>query len=570
VPRLILALVGLVAFAAAVPSAAQVGSGRIAFERAGVGIYTVAPDGSGLFLLRPGPFGQPRWSPDGSRIAYTEFSGQGQVELHVMDADGTDDHTVATGDIRLSRRPWSPDGSRLAWGPVSAGEIYTVSASGADIRRITTDGAQKDAPTWSPTESQIAYAAALPGPPAQHGELFVARDDGSPPIQITRGNEELMQNGQPSWSPTGDAIAFLRTNGSRESAIYVVHPDGTELHRVVVVSARSSGEPAWSPDGSKITYTDAVNSGYERYGRGGQEIFIVNADGSGERRLTELAPRLAFDMTPTWSPDGDRIVFRRGRSSGPLSEPLLTMSPDGTCEGRIVEEDASDSPSWQAVPGGHALGEKSCRAVAVVGTMDPFGDESAAFVVGTITNDGTEPLTNVLLTISAPGHDLGFQLDNREPCLRRNSGFVCHIDRIGRGESRSVGVHGTARRVGRDKRGMDVALRVRFEVTADGPLLTTGRETDEVRLTARRCSARDPGRGRIDGTRFPDRVCGRRGADDIHPQGGKDFVYAGGGPDVINAWDEYGDVISCGPGRDLVIADRKDRVSRDCERVRRG
>jgi len=85
-----------------------------------------------------------------------------------------------------------------------------------------------------------------------------------------------------------------------------------------------------------------------------------------------------------------------------------------------------------------------------------------------------------------------------------------------------------------------------------------------------RCDTRDRGSGYIEGTRWGDRICGRRGADDIHPGYGKDYVYAGAGPDVIYARDIYGDVISCGPGRDRVFADRRDKVSKDCERVRRG
>ena len=83
------------------------------------------------------------------------------------------------------------------------------------------------------------------------------------------------------------------------------------------------------------------------------------------------------------------------------------------------------------------------------------------------------------------------------------------------------------------------------------------------------CSASDPGRGQIDGTRFPDRICGRRGVDVIDPLDGKDFVFAGAGPDRIFARDIYRDVIDCGRGKDVVFADRKDVVARDCEQVRR-
>ena len=116
----------------------------------------------------------------------------------------------------------------------------------------------------------------------------MASDDGTPPVQITSGGSGAVINAQPNWSPTGRSIAFLRRLGPDRPAIYLIHPDGTEQHRVVDIAWNSSGEPVWSPDGSQIAYTDAVNGGYTRFGPSGQEIFLVNADGSAVQRLTEL------------------------------------------------------------------------------------------------------------------------------------------------------------------------------------------------------------------------------------------------------------------------------------------
>ena len=559
-PRLIPALVGLVALLTAVPSAAQVGSGRIAYATDGSGIYTVAADGSQPVLLKSGNARQPRWSPDGSQIAFIDYTGIPLgVQLRVMDADGTDEHVVATDanweNIWLSEQPWSLDGSRVAWGPVprpttpispGEGDIYTASADGGDVRRITADGRPKEPPVWSPTAPQLAYAA---------------------PVQITSRGERSMSV-QPSWSPSGSSIAFVRTVDS-ESAIYVVHPDGTDLHRVVGFygpPAGTTGEPAWSPDGTKIAYSNAVHT----TGRwGGQELFLVNADGSDERQLTELAPRATSDAAPTWSPDGDQVVFRR-RASLPTNENLWTMNPDGTCESALAVTGAWESPAWQPVPGGPRIGSKSCRAVAIEATIPPEGKRSAVVVGGTVSNEGTEPLTNVLVTISPSRSDFSLEAVEGYACARRSEAFVCRIDRIGRGESRWVAVLGRARREGRDQSSRSMSLSARLSVTADGPLLATSRGTGYMFFTPGRCVTRDRGGGYIEGTRFPDRICGRRGADDIAPLGGKDYVYAGAGRDVINSRDRYGDVIWCGPGRDVVFADRKDKVSRDCERVRRG
>ncbi len=284
----------------ALPSAAApVGSGKIGYAIEVGSLYTVTADGRLPQPLRIGGasnrLSSPRWSPDGSKVTFTENRGVPyQIRLWVMNPDESNAHIVATGAIVLSPQPWSPDGSRIAWGPTgSAGDIYTASAAGGDVRRVTTDGLRKDPPVWSPTGSSLVYSAAFGDP--QRWELFVVDADGSGQGQVTGGGQGIVRNVQPSWSPDGTSIAFVRQVDS-ESAIYVVQPDGTQLHRLAEISGTSAGEPAWSPDGSTIAYTNGVNSGYSRYGfPPGQEIFVVNADGSGERRLTGLAPKLVAD-----------------------------------------------------------------------------------------------------------------------------------------------------------------------------------------------------------------------------------------------------------------------------------
>ena len=101
-----------------------------------------------------------------------------------------------------------------------------------------------------------------------------------------------------------------------------------------------------------------------------------------------------------------------------------------------------------------------------------------------------------------------------------------------------------------------VALRATFGATELEQLLPTRRESDSIAWRSFLCTSRDPGRGRIDGTRFPglpDRICGRRGRDLIYPLAGKDVVDAGNGNDIVYAVDGYLDRITCGRGRDLVL-----------------
>src|ERR1700694_1382746 len=133
----------------AVSSAAQVGSGKIAFTN-DAGIYTINPDGTAPTLLRAGMASRlGGWSPDGSQVAFTCYNGGAYNDrLIVMNADGSGEHVVTSGQIALGRHPWSSDGARVAWGPLpnTAGNIYTASAAGGGVRHMTVHGQGKEPP----------------------------------------------------------------------------------------------------------------------------------------------------------------------------------------------------------------------------------------------------------------------------------------------------------------------------------------------------------------------------------------------------------------------------------------
>ena len=174
-------------------------------------------------------------------------------------------------------------------------------------------------------------------------------------------------------------------------------------------------------------------------------------------------------------------------------------------------------------------------------------------------------MTNVMLEISAPGHDLGFSLGGGG-CTRETAGLFCESLRLGGGESREVTALAMARRVGLDQDSRAIPLQVQLHVTTQEDL----QRTDQLFFTPSRCVRLIGGTEDIStGRALPIRsaVVAERTRSILGS--GKDRVSAGAGPDVIYTRDGYRDVIACGLGRDLVIADRKDKVGRDCERVRR-
>jgi Tol biopolymer transport system component len=566
VARLILLAALVTGFIIAVPSGAQVGNGKIAYTigslgnpREGDGLYTVNADGSNRALLKSGNgFYSPRWSPDGSRVAFTDYYWDGSwphYRLLSMDADGSNERVVAAGigSIALSAQPWAPDGSRIAWGPfpASGGDIYTADAGGGDVRQLTFDGASdvKDSPAWSPTGSTLVYSRRLDGV----YRLFVVGADGSGPTQITSGDSP-QDDRVPTWAPSGDSIAFTRSY-----AVYVIHPDGTGARQV---SGDDGGvvlaPPMWSPDGTKLVYSTITECGRTCYRSG---IWAVDADGRNLRRLTEFG-----SSTPVWSPDGDRILF--------LGAGLTTMNPDGTCQVRINEDDVKNDPtvlpaSWQPVPGGPSAGRVHCNAISV-DTESVTNKPAAVLINAAVVNEGTEPLTQVTLVASAPSN-LSPAIAHLQGagCAIRRQQVTCLLSRLEPGARHSFSLRFDARRVPLGLGGDEAGHRIGLNASAAEQLLPTRREPAELEFSIARCTNRDQGAGTIYGTRAAEKICGRKGVDLIVPGTGSDFVQAGGGNDVINAVDSrsYTDRISCGRGRDRVIANRRDRVSPDCERV---
>jgi Tol biopolymer transport system component len=126
--------------------------------------------------------------------------------------------------------------------------------------------------------------------------------------------------------------------------IYIMNADGSDQTRLTVSGGAA---PSWSPDGRKIAFARSDGNG------GG--IWVMNADGSGQTQLT--FPPAADDDFPTWSPDGSKIAF--ARFSGGNYD-IWVMNADGSNQVDITNNPAEDiEPSWQ--PGGSKIAFRTNR-----------------------------------------------------------------------------------------------------------------------------------------------------------------------------------------------------------------
>jgi Tol biopolymer transport system component len=156
---------------------------------------------------------------------------------------------------------------------------------------------------------------------------------GAAPARVSA--TRFVGNDAPSWSPDGKRIVFTSFRHGR-GEIYVVNSDGSGQRRLTTNPA-ADDLAKWSPDGTRIAFVSGRD--------GNLEIYVMNADGTGQTRLTTDPDE---DFSPSWSPDGQRIVFRSNRDD---NGEIYVMSADGTGQTRLTFNTASDhSPAWG--PGG--------------------------------------------------------------------------------------------------------------------------------------------------------------------------------------------------------------------------
>ena len=226
--------------------------------------------------------------------------------------------------------------------PGTYGAIFTIQADGSGSRQVTRPpaGTTDFQPDWSPDGSRIVFERQFATKPY---EVWSVRPDGSDPQAIDPGcppgipKNQICEEAAPAWSPDGKRIAFnnaygrLKFIGGEEwievGAIAVMNADGSNRRQLTQLRRPTSSEdfePVWSPDGKRIAFV-RLNSTASPRDR--QAIFVMNADGTGIRRVTPW--RLDAGDHPDWSPDGRWILFRSPVPDGFAGADLYRVRPDG-------------------------------------------------------------------------------------------------------------------------------------------------------------------------------------------------------------------------------------------------
>lgn len=357
-------------------------NGKIAFISDN-NIYAMNPDGSNVTNLSAlsglsGLIdGNPAWSPDGTRLAFTRRrQTDTTAAIWVMNADGSNQHQVSQNPSNDLMPAWSPDASHIVFvrtlgnsNSTTNNEIYVMNADGSNAFNISNNAAVDIEPKWSPDGTKIVFASTrdLPNVPSGRFEIYTITVDaqGNPTASPVRLTNNTADDREPVWSPDGSKIAF----GSQRDNIpetYVMNADGSNQVNLTGSTADDTSSPAWSPDGLQIAFTS-----YSRAGKFSNtaDVFIYTIGTGNINRITNSTfneffldwqplPSGTATPTPTPTPSPTPTPYSNWTMSGhvadsngnPMAGVEMTFVGDVYTQPIVVPTDANGNYAYNYPP----------------------------------------------------------------------------------------------------------------------------------------------------------------------------------------------------------------------------
>ncbi|MBI4446595.1 MAG: PD40 domain-containing protein [Acidobacteria bacterium] len=267
-------------------------------------------------------------------IAYTSARG-GSKEIFVTDYDGWNARSI-TANGGLNKFPdWARDNSRLAFVTSLQGsgrwELWIQNLKGGK-NVVKVPSSFVSSPSFSPDGNKIAYSTRAES--ANDPDLFISDPDGGDRRNITR---HPGIDTSPSWSPTGQQIAFI-SDRSGTPQVWVVDADGSNLQRLVNEGGHCDS-PNWSRDGRFVAYSWQAPTQWKH------DIYLVDVSTG---KIFQLTSGNSSNEHPHWSPDGRHIVFQSDRSG---SKQIFIMNADGNNLRQVTAQGSNEGPAWSGYAG---------------------------------------------------------------------------------------------------------------------------------------------------------------------------------------------------------------------------
>ena len=227
----------------------------------------------------------PRWSPDASSILFTSLTGRGSQLKQLIIRP----HQVKTlfADLgKLSGGTWSKTGKHIILTLTKSGnpDLYLLQLNNGFAKQLTFRSSSESNPRWSPDGNRLLFVSNRSGTVQIYQRIL---DTG----EIFRMTFEGSYNVEPNWSNDGAHIVFTGLTEDKKYQIFIMDREG-EFVQQLTYDDVSAEQPVWSPNGRQILYVS--NVGYD------QKLFLIRADGTLKRRLTETSTGIN-EFNPSWT-----------------------------------------------------------------------------------------------------------------------------------------------------------------------------------------------------------------------------------------------------------------------------
>ncbi len=263
--------------------------------------------------------------------------------IALMDADGSNVRLIADGPGNITGLTWGTDDRMVFLSvPDTAGHNHPGAQLGiyddqqSTIQFVQISSELRGIRSLAFSGNRVAFVAQPPGSKAvSQNDLYVIDIARQVTVNLTNGTTPYI--GMPSWSPSGDRIAFTAGIG-HEWSLHVWKTDGLAAspHDTFDFDADVNFvlNAAWSPDGSQFALQQIRD--------GNSKILVMKADGTDVRNITNHP---AADQDPSWSPDGRELTFVSDREDG--SPSVYRALADGSGVRRLTDAEGADLfPHW--------------------------------------------------------------------------------------------------------------------------------------------------------------------------------------------------------------------------------
>ena len=288
-------------------------------------IYVSNDDGSGVRRLTDTPFrvGSPKWSPDGSQIAFmmdieTDPKKWQQYDIFIMNADGSQQRNLTEHPEQDGFPAFSPDGKYIVFDSSRTTNatlgIFVMEIATRKVRKLTND-AFASSPNWSPDGQQIVYEFVRRG---EGRQIYIMDADGRRERLLLRRPRQAVFGGlllsyDPRWSPDGQRVLYTDTElvhgkGRVANAILIVDKDTRRIDVLDTPQKWRIEGACWTDDGNAVLFTAIPNGLVDKSG-----TFNIYKYQLRNGQITPVINHPSHNAVMHWTPQNSRSVSAKAK-----------------------------------------------------------------------------------------------------------------------------------------------------------------------------------------------------------------------------------------------------------------